>query len=876
MKRSRGRTKKLKGGMDPFLGALATGALSAAGGMLAKAIVGAVTGVSSDLNDRVVAAAENAAPEVAATQPNTSMWGITKDVVSRAWTEHKNEVIASLIQNVVPAVSNAVSNYLIKKTDEDSPERTAAVVIGGIGSYMSSILRGMTHQEASKAVEAVSNGLSAASEIIDKQRESVKSGNPAEDVNRAYEIVMKVLGTVLSQSLQGRPKEAINGVISDLGDIYKQYSSFPVEDKEGQQFYGPQNSLTNMVAHSDHFKGFGTVKYGGKKNSSGKVYKFNTDWLFSSTDEKPTIPFPSLHELNGGAWSPPEEFAKYASNFATVPEGYTVFNNATNTGAFNNTANSGISFGDVFSNLTSSTSTSSYDPLLKAVTNVVGAASRPWYSTLFWGTMPYLIHPIIDGVGGMLKSFNRYIKPKLSEGAASALTSLEDWATEHKDLFHMAGSAGISSLDASYRDQARQNAAEKLYNIQKERVAAANQRISADNQAKVDRANMDYIDLVKQTKAQNEQKAKDFENTLRLNEPTRILEKIKLAKEIGDSEGAKEYAKLWWFEKMLTNKEYYKAINTPDVLDQSAKAALEDLGLKPKEGETAEMVKELKDMFSNTSPEEGRSSLPPKYVEKLSAKLKLSPPTEMPLPSGPKYVQLTPLLTDPTPTAAMFETPFSDLARRENAIRFAPYMNKLFSYNGYNNLFSQNSDLLDTALSNHITANPLSQSTSVYSGPSSASTSALTTVRMPAYSPTQLTSVTPLQLSSLKSSNIFDSSSTAVDTLDKISEKKKKKKFKPEEYSDINPSSAREKLPKHMRDEPYNDLMESYKVIPMEIRMENQRMKQQNGRLVHTLPLKTASSLRNELPIGIFPASSNLRGLFPSENKPSKKRRRRL
>ena len=854
MKRSRGRTKKLKGGMDPFLGALASGALSAAGGMLAKAIVGAVTGVSSDLNDRAVAAADNIAPEVATTQPNTSMWGITKDVVSRAWTEHKNEVIASLIQNVVPAVSNAVSNYLIKKSDEDSPERTAAVVIGGIGSYMSSILRGMTHQEASKAVEAVSNGLSAASEIIDKQRESLKSGNPTEDVNRAYEIVMKVLGTVLSQSLQGRPKEAINGVISDLGEIYKQYSSFPVEDKEGQQFYGPQNSLTNMVAQSDHFKGFGTVKYGGKKNSSGKVYKFNTDWLFSNTDEKPTIPFPSLSELSGGAWAPPEEFANYTSNFATVPEGYTVFNNAT-----------------------SSTSTSSYDPLLNAVTNVVGAASRPWYSTLFWGTMPYLIHPIINGVGGMLKSFGRFIKPKLSEGVASALTSLEDWATEHKDLFHMAGSAGISSLDASYRDQMRQNAAEKLYNIQKERVAAANQRISADNQAKVDRANMDYIDLIKQTKAQNEQKAKDFENTLRLNEPTRLLERMKLAKEIGDNEGAKEYAKLWWFEKMLTNKDYYKSVNTPDVLTNDAKTSLEDMGLKVKQGEAVEMAKELKDMFSNTTPGEGDSStLPPKFVEKLSTKLKLSPPTEMPLPSGPKYVQLTPLLTDPSPTAAMFETPFLDQARRENAIRFAPYMNKLFSYNGYNNLFSQNSDLLDTALSSHITANPLSQSTSVYSGPSSASTSALTTIRVPAYSPTQLTSVTPLQLSSMKSSNIFDSSSSAVDTLDKISEKKKKKKFKPEEYSDINPLSARESLPKHMRDEPYNDLMESYKVIPMEIRMENQRMKQQNGRLVHTLPLKTASSLRNELPIGIFPASSNLRGLFPSENKPSKKRRRRI
>ena len=841
MKRSRGRTKKLKGGMDPFLGALASGALAAAGGMLAKAIVGAVTGVSSDLNDRAVAT----------TQPNTSMWGITKDVVSRAWTEHKNEVIASLIQNVVPAVSNAVSNYLIKKSDEDSPERTAAVVIGGIGSYMSSILRGMTHQEASKAVEAVSNGLSAASEIIDKQRESLKSGNPTEDVNRAYEIVMKVLGTVLSQSLQGRPKEAINGVISDLGDIYKQYSSFPVEDKEGQQFYGPQNSLTNMVAHSEQFKGFGTVKYGGGKEKS---YKFNTDWLFSSTDEKPTIPFPSLSELSGGAWTPPEEFAQYMSNFATVPEGYTVFNNAT-----------------------SSTSTSSYDPLLNTVSNVIGAASRPWYSTLFWGTMPYLIHPIINGVGGMLKSFSRFIKPKLSEGAASALTSLEDWATEHKDLFHMAGSAGISSLDASYRDQMRQNAAAKLYNIQKERVAAANQRISADNQSKIDRANMDYIDLIKQTKAQNEQKAKDFENTLRLNEPTRLLERMKLAKEIGDNEGAKEYAKLWWFEKMLTNKDYYKAVNTPDVLTNDAKTSLEDMGLKVKQDEAQEMAKELKDMFSNTTPGEGDSStLPPKFVEKLSTKLKLSPPTEMPLPSGPKYVQLTPLLTDPSPTAAMFETPFSDQARRENVIRFAPYMNKLFSYNGYNNMFSQNSDLLDTALSSHITANPLSQSTSVYSGPSSASTSALTTVRMPAYSPTQLTSVTPLQLSSLKSSNIFDSSSTAVDTLDKISEKKKKKKFKPEEYSDINPSSARESLPKHMRDEPYNDLMESYKVIPMEIRMENQRMKQQNGRSVHTLPLKTASSLRNELPIGIFPASSNLRGLFPSENKPSKKRRRRI
>lgn len=874
MKRSRGRTKKLKGGMDPFLSALASGALSAAGGMLAKAIVGAVTGVSSDLNDRAVAAADNTAPEVATTQPNTSMWGITKDVVSRAWTEHKNEVIASLIQNVVPAVSNAVSNYLIKKSDEDSPERTAAVVIGGIGSYMSSILRGMTHQEASKAVEAVSNGLSAASEIIDKQRESLKSGNPTEDVNRAYEIVMKVLGTVLSQSLQGRPKEAINGVISDLGDIYKQYSSFPVEDKEGQQFYGPQNSLTNMVAHSEQFKGFGTVKYGGGKE---KTYKFNTDWLFSNTDEKPTIPFPSFHELKGGAWTPPEEFAQYMSNFATVPEGYTTFNNATSTGAFNNTANSGISFGDVFSNLTTSTSTSSYDPLLKAVTNVVGAASRPWYSTLFWGTMPYLIHPIINGVGGMLKSFSRFIKPKLSEGAASALTSLEDWATEHKDLFHMAGSAGISSLDASYRDQMRQNAAAKLYNIQKERVAAANQRISADNQSKIDRANMEYIDLIKQTKAQNEQKAKDFENTLRLNEPTRLLERMKLAKEIGDTEGAKEYAKLWWFEKMLTNKDYYKAVNTPNVLTNDAKTSLEDMGLKVKQSEAEAMAQELKGMFSNTTPGEGDSStLPPKFVEKLSTKLKLSPPTEMPLPSGPKYVQLTPLLTDPSPTAAMFETPFSDLAKRENAIRFAPYMNKLFSYNGYNNLFSQNSDLLDTALSSHITANPLSQSTSVYSGPSSASTSALTTVRTPAYYPTQLTSVTPLQLSSMKSSNIFDSSSSAVDTLDKISEKKKKKKFKPEEYSDINPSSARESLPKHMRDEPYNDLMESYKVIPMEIRMENQRMKQQNGRIVHTLPLKTASPLRNELPIGIFPASSNLRGLFPSENKPSKKRRRRI
>ncbi len=851
MKRSRGRTKKLKGGMDPFLGALATGALSAAGGMLAKAIVGAVTGVSSDLNERAVAAADNAAPEVATTQPNTSMWGITKDVVSRAWTEHKNEVIASLIQNVVPAVSNAVSNYLIKKSDEDSPERTAAVVIGGIGSYMSSILRGMTHQEASKAVEAVSNGLSAASEIIDKQRESLKSGNPTEDVNRAYEIVMKVLGTVLSQSLQGRPKEAINGVISDLGDIYKQYSSFPVEDKEGQQFYGPQNSLTNMVAHSEQFKGFGTVKYGGGKE---KTYKFNTDWLFSNTDEKPTIPFPSLSELSGGAWTPPDEFANFTSNFATVPEGYSLLNT------------------------TSNNTPPGTDPLLNTVSNVIGAASRPWYSTLFWGTMPYLIHPIINGVGGMLKSFSRFIKPKLSEGAASALTSLEDWATEHKDLFHMAGSAGISSLDASYRDQMRQNAAAKLYKIQKERVAAANQRISADNQSKIDRANMEYIDLIKQTKAQNEQKARDFENTLRLNEPTRLLERMKLAKEIGDTEGAKEYAKLWWFEKMLTNKDYYKAINKPDVLTDDVKTSLEDMGLKVKQDEAQEMADELKAMFSNTTPGDSSSPspMPQKLKQKLSEKLGLSPPTEMPLPSGPKYVQLTPLLTEPTPSAAMFETPFSDLAKRENAIRFAPYMNKLFSYNGYNNLFSQNSDLLDTALSSHITANPLSQSTSVYSGPSSASTSALTTVRTPAYYPTQLTSVTPLQLSSMKSSNIFDSSSTAVDTLDKISEKKKKKKFKPEEYSDINPASAREKLPKHMRDEPYNDLMESYKVIPMEIRMENQRMKQQNGRIVHTLPLKTASPLRNELPIGIFPASSNLRGLFPSENKPSKKRRRRI
>ncbi|MBO7535868.1 MAG: hypothetical protein J6T34_01825 [Bacilli bacterium] len=296
----------------------------------------------------------------------------------------------------------------------------------------------------------------------------------------------------------------------------------------------------------------------------------------------------------------------------------------------------------------------------------------------------------------------------------------------------------------------------------------------------------------------------------------------------------------------------------------------------PGPGVTAKIIEGAPTTSSSTTSSSAKQAIIDDYMD-LS---KLPQAAYKPYPTRPKYVTLTPLLADPTPSAAMFETPYTERAKVELGSLFAPYLGKMFSTAGYNNTssLSLNSALASASLPNldHV-KNPLSENTFVSSGPTSSSTSSLATVRIPASTPTKLMTVSPLQLNSLRANNVFSSPDEALSVLDNTGKKQKKKKFVPEEFAGFDSSSIASALPKHMRNEVYNDAEEAYN-LPSAILNAASTSSQKPKRLVRTTALNIGrSSLRNELPPSIFP---NIFHEVPyaskstTSGKPSRKRRR--
>ena len=740
-------------------------------------------------------------------------------------------VVGTLAQALVPVVASAIQKFIYFGATPQTPggqavAQAAAAIVGSLSTYISSIFKGVSPQVAKRASDAIAKSVGS---VARKARAAVdKNPSLSEDqkVAEALNIAVSALADIARQAMQGQSPVVITEVADDMRDSMNALSSLPspfIVDEDAQQQEG----------HSD---GSGEIKYGGRSIMHGR--KMNADWIFGDT-------------ISGGEEINVEpDYSEFLGNQTNMEAGFNSIPNvtsATTTDAATQTAT------DALKNL---------------------ASGRSLTQSILWATLPFLVSPALKLAGFLGKkamSGISYFFPSFTPTQKKIERYFKNPSVQH--TANIIGQIAVSGADAYYRDRARQQAAEAIYNRQKAEVERQNQLTEAENKRRTEQANDDYAELYKQIQAKNLgiKNATDRKNAenARINreKDTQYQEDLRRYNQAEESDQIKKLSKFRQYayslgpkfddfyakyisggpstfekedayegaaraiEEMKGNKnmekfrEFFKNFNqgelARDMIEAEKNRRIENSSYLQNEVDTSnpnyqqklrqEVAQDLdstiKKAIASRIDQAARESLSdldymrffynwqknnlpfadrvtpysdsskPLQPEKLDEHIK---PDFLPLPSHAKRVELKPLQPMPMQNSQMYETPYMN----QVVERFTPYIaaNLQQSLAAAQKAAQDPFSSLDLSnlpsLSGDYVQNPLSTNTFVTSGVTGKSTP-LNTIRVPAYMPTSLTSVKPLDFNA--NQNLFSSTADAVETLNTVEEKKKKKDKKSKE-----------------------------------------------------------------------------------------------
>ena len=681
------------------------------------------------------------------------------------------EVIAKAATYIAPIILKIIGKHISSRWNSSAAEIGGSLV-GGLGTYIYSIFNGMTPDESVRAVDAVTKALHLSKRVAE-QYVSENGGNNG-DVKRAYDIVIRGLTEAIRGALQGRPKEAINGVLTDMKYIMDDYTSIPVEERVGD--------LSSEAQYLGRlYEGHGEIKYGGGTG----VKCYNTSWFFGKN-----VPIPKT----GG---------EFFGNFTNSTNSFGNFTNSTNS----------------FGNFTNSTSIGA--PSIPIPSPLPEYKPPGLVSSILWSVLPQatpLIHGLASYVG--TKAI-RALKNHVSPGWQKTLTEVEDLFNQpdiSQGIYNFTNGA-LSQLSAYHLDMMRQNAARQYYNQEVERVKQANKFIEDDNTARVEAAKRDYEDAVNEVLRANDELEKKYfaakskrESDIKEREMRNSNKKAAYDVDYANwkaDQGMADRLNELKEANFNSQEEMKKWLEDKHLSEQRLKAFGDHLlsftifGNKTRLGSLWEFYQLMKKpeykplnftAFAAHVPE-------PKPPEYESTELpEVEEPAYKPSPKGPKYVEKKPYIPTPLPSADMFATPYSDRLRGSYGSMYSyPYYNYHGSFSSVGNMDPSS---LQVALSslNHV-QNPLATSTFVNPGPVGTS-SPLNTIRVPAYEAPHLVVTQPLNFGPKNvepPESTFDSAEEAMKVYSKATKRKRDKtKFKPEDYADINPNDIKTVLPPHM------------------------------------------------------------------------------
>lgn len=737
-------------------------------------------------------------------------------------------VVSTLAQALIPVVASAIQKFIYFGANPQTPggqavAQATAAMVGSLSTYISSIFKGVSPQVAKRASDAVAKSVGA---VARKARATVdkKPGLSEEQkVSEALNIAVSALADIARQAMQGQSTEVITEVADDMRDSMNALSAMPspfiVEEDEERQ------------------EGSGEIKYGGRSIMHRR--KMNADWIFGDT-------------MSGGEEINVEpNYSEFLGNQTNMEQGY-------------------YSIPPEYQNITSTdTATQTATDALKNL-----ASGRSLTQSILWASLPFLVSPALKLVGYLGKkamSGISYFFPSFTPTQKKIERYFKNPSVQH--TANIIGQIAVSGADAYYRDRARQQAAEAIYNRQKAEVERQNKLIDAGNKDKVNQANDDYADLYKKIQAQNlgiknatdqknaENKRINTANWKQYEEDTR---RYKIAEEADQTEKLTAFRNYAYssgpkfdefyvnhisngppikkedayvgakraIEEMKDNKnigklkDFIEHFNTRELADKmisEEKQRRIDNNSRYYQNEvettdpvfdqkfTAEVARDIdsaiKKEIASRIDQEARANLSeldymrffynwqkknlpfakpvtpftgmskPIQPEKLDEHIQ---PNFLPLPSHAKRVELKTLQPLPMQNSQMYETPYMNQVIE----RFTPYIaanlqqSLAAAQKAAQDPFSS-VDLSNLpSLSNNYVQNPLSTNTFVTSGVTGKSTP-LNTIRVPAYMPTSLTSVKPLDFN--VNQNLFSSTADAVETLNTVEEKKKKKDKKSKE-----------------------------------------------------------------------------------------------
>ena len=741
-------------------------------------------------------------------------------------------VVGTLAQALIPVVASAIQKFIYFGATPQTPggqavAQAAAAIVGSLSTYISSIFKGVSPQVAKRASDAIAKSVG---NVARKARAAVdKNPGLSEDqkVSEALNIAVSALADIARQAMQGQSPVVITEVADDMRDSMNALSSFPspfIVDEDAHQQEG----------HSD---GSGEIKYGGRSIMHGR--KMNADWILGDT-------------ISGGEELNVEpDYSEFLGNQTNMEAGF-----------------------NSIPNITSATTTTT-DAATQTATDALKnlASGRSLTQSILWATLPFLVSPALKLAGFLGKkamSGISYFFPSFTPTQKKIERYFKDPSVQH--TANIIGQIAVSGADAYYRDRARQQAAEAIYNRQKAEVERQNNLTEAENKRRTEQANDDFADLYKKIQAENlgRKNATDRENEKAklLNDEKRNrynadLDSYKIAEEADQISKLSKFRKYAYSLGPKFDDFYAKHISGgPSTFEkedayEGAKRAIEEMKNNPKMGKFREffekfdqrkvaddMIEAEKDRriaqssyiqneIEYTNPDY-QQKVRQKVAEDLDSTIKKAiasridqaareslsdldymkffynwqknnlpfadpvtaysgtKPTEpkyldehvkpdfLPLPSHAKRVELKPLQPMPMQNSQMYETPYMN----QVVERFTPYIaaNLQQSLAAAQKAAQDPFSSLDLSnlpsLSGDYVQNPLSTNTFVTSGVTGKSTP-LNTIRVPAYMPTSLTSVKPLDFNA--NQNLFSSTADAVETLNTVEEKKKKKDKKSKE-----------------------------------------------------------------------------------------------
>lgn len=528
---------------------------------------------------------------------------ILTDIGSALTGDIGKVVVGTLATNLIPIVASAIQKFIYFGSKPNTPggqaiAQTAAAIVGSLSTYISSIFKGVSPQVAKRAANAVAKSVG---DVAKKARQVVDSKpglSEDQKISEALNIAVSALADIAKQAMQGQSSSVISEVTDDMKDSMNLLSLLP--------------SPLSVEGEQAQTSGSGEIKYGGRSIMRGR--RMNADWIFGDT-------------LSGGDVFGPEFFGNQTFS-GNQTEDYSQF-----FGSQQHMEQGFYKKPDDYANTTTT------DKATQAATNALSglASGRSIGQSILWAALPFLVSPALKLVGNIGKkamSGISYLFPSFTPTQKRIERYFKDPAVQNR--INLIGQVAVASADAYYHDQARQQAAQAIYERQKSEVERQNKLIDADNDRKVDQANDDYRDLYLATIAKNKgiKQATDLEN--QKNKEYNRAADDKYRNDMNQYDTAKkaheaqEYAKFRNYANSLGptfDNWYSKLFGVTDVIvedplkgaDRAIKSIPESERKKLFQEELSkipESVKELKNKLAKERLEEAEKLYYTNYIDK--------------------------------------------------------------------------------------------------------------------------------------------------------------------------------------------------------------------------------------------------------------------